>query len=52
MQWLAGLSAFLAIYIPILTGIIRIEALDNYQREIKLFPFLLVGMFGVCCEIG
>lgn len=47
MQWVAGGVAFLAIYIPIVTGIVRFPALDPFDREIKLLPFILVALFGV-----
>lgn len=47
MQWIAGLVAFLAIYIPIITGMVHFPALDPYERELKLLPFILVALFGV-----
>lgn len=47
MQWIAGLVVFLAIYIPILTKMVVVPALEPYDREIKLLPFILIAFFGV-----
>lgn len=48
MQWLAGLALFLAVYIPIAAGFIHIPALDPFDREVKMFPIILIALFGVC----
>lgn len=48
MQWIAGLVFFLAVYIPIVTGMVVVPALEPFEREMKLLPFILVAFFGVC----
>lgn len=48
MQWIAGLVLFLAVYIPIVTGMVVVPALEPFEREMKLLPFILVAFFGVC----
>uniref|UniRef100_A0A6B2E767 Dolichol-phosphate mannosyltransferase subunit 3 n=1 Tax=Phlebotomus kandelakii TaxID=1109342 RepID=A0A6B2E767_9DIPT len=47
MQWLTGLVAFLAIYIPLVTGTVDIQCLRNFQYEIKILPIVLIGLFGI-----
>lgn len=47
MQWIAGLVVFLAMYIPILTKMWIVPALEPFEREVKLLPFILIGLFGV-----
>ncbi|XP_055716545.1 uncharacterized protein LOC129810237 [Phlebotomus papatasi] len=47
MQWLAGLFAFLAIYIPLVTGMVDIECLRNFQYEVKILPIVIIALFGI-----
>ncbi|XP_055677614.1 dolichol-phosphate mannosyltransferase subunit 3 [Lutzomyia longipalpis] len=47
MQWLAGIFAFLAIYIPLVTGMVEIESLRNFQYEVKILPIVLIALFGI-----
>lgn len=51
MQWLAGLFAFLAIYIPLVTGMVDIECLRNFQYEVKILPIVIIALFGVSITI-
>lgn len=47
MQWIAGLVVFLAVWIPVVTGMVVVPALEGYEREMKLLPIILVAFFGV-----